>query len=502
MNTVNNWSWPWPQKGQNEELVVKEVLGRISSPYEQTPPPLCYPGTPLSWLKNDGLVNYNLRSLAEQLVSKQLNMIGCHTHGKLVDGNLEFHRGEGGFESIHQIEREVIWMLASVLGGSPNTVDGFFLTGGTSGNLQALFVAREWLRKQIPQTDHSCIKEITADKPNNGVILLTTPASHYSVFKAAEILDIADMQTVKCEKCGYRHMPQYKKGFGGNIALVGMNSHGEMSVDSLKAEYSKWSVMNNRRFIVVATLGTTATGAVDPIPEISEFVTWVNKHTSNRMYLHIDAAFGGMTVPFVNPTYHAAFQNEGVASIVVDGHKMGQLPYTSGIFICRKNMSWDKPNGENGLLESVGRSVEYINGHLDDTLEGSRTAINPILAWAYYRTIGREGQTRYAQECLWHRDELVKLILEKFPGVCDGGNFSPVSILPYSPYVNILPLAINSNWFIPSKMPDYELRSDVLPSNPADPASCPDRKVYKLCVMPHTFKHLQGFVDQLHKLLG
>jgi glutamate/tyrosine decarboxylase-like PLP-dependent enzyme len=83
---------------------------------------------------------------------------------------------------------------------------------------------------------------------------------------------------------------------------------------------------------VVATMGTTATGSVDPLPEI---LVLGEKH---RFRVHADAAYGGYFVLTEILTKDAAraFARMGETdSIVIDPHKHGLQPYGCGCVLFR-----------------------------------------------------------------------------------------------------------------------------------------------------------------------
>jgi glutamate/tyrosine decarboxylase-like PLP-dependent enzyme len=83
---------------------------------------------------------------------------------------------------------------------------------------------------------------------------------------------------------------------------------------------------------VVATMGTTATGSVDPLGEI---LTLSSKH---GFRVHADAAYGGYFVLAGNlgEEARAAFEQIGeVDSIVIDPHKHGLQPYGCGSVLFR-----------------------------------------------------------------------------------------------------------------------------------------------------------------------
>lgn len=66
------------------------------SPYRNSTPPMCYPGT---------LVPEDIAEIAKKTMIEQANLIGTHTHSDV---------GEGGFEYHQQVERDVVFKIASL----------------------------------------------------------------------------------------------------------------------------------------------------------------------------------------------------------------------------------------------------------------------------------------------------------------------------------------------------------------------------------------------------
>jgi len=232
-------------------------------------------------------------------------------------------------------------------------------------------------------------------------------------------------------------------------------------------------------------------GSVDPIAEISRFIEDRESDTDARFYLHVDASFAGFTIPFVAPEHKFGFNVEKVMSMTLDGDKMGRLPYPAGVFLCRK-----------GLMKHVERRADYVAGHRDDTISGSRSALAPVLAWYLYQRDGFEGQREYVQKCLYERDFLVTLVREELPWV---------TVLPCSPWVNFAPMEIPLNpalGAIPEEflqsdlLRGYQLRSGKLPDVASNPNG-KSRTIYKICVMPHLLAadncYIRRFVRDLGK---
>lgn len=438
-----------------------DILRNITSPYEpkDNKVPFCYPGTPLNWSEE-------MVTLAARVLTQQHNLIGIHTLG--VDTHVS---AEGGFESIQRLEAEAIWMLADVVGGNSKTVDGFFCCGATEANTQGLWVGRQWLREH-------------PDPLHRGICILCTPLTHYSIFKASSLLDIGHSGYSNCPQCGIDHVfvPDAE---GTGVALVGMDDQGRMSINELERIFRLKHEEGFRRFLIVATVGTTAMGSTDPIEEIAQYVREVHRTTLAHCYLHVDAAFGGFTVPFLNSERKIGFDLPEVMSMSFDADKMGGLAYPSGVHLCRKN-----------LQRVVGRKVTYLGGSQDGTISGSRTGLAGLMAYILFAMGGKEAQRKYVQECVSARNRLAELISERL-------KWAHIVTIPTE--VNMLPVEFRmKDGKIPSSiekgpiLEGYQLRSDYFQTRASDTQSCP-RVIYKLCIMPHTFPFLESFVNDLQK---
>ncbi len=451
------WDWRWPESGRDQLMLESEVF-KITSPYEEKIPPICYPGTTLSLEKFPNLL---------KLINKQLNAIGTHTNGKMVDENWEPKIGEGGFEVIQRMEAQTLWMISSVMGGSPETTDGYFCGGGTEANLQGMWIGREWLR------EHD-------DSNNKGIVVFTSSLFHYSIAKASEMLDIGSLGYSSCSSCGKDHIVEEEPS-GRGLNIVRVNKNGEMSLPHLEELFHQRYEEGFRRFMVVATAGNYLMGTIDPIKEIGRFIS--SCPADAHFYMHVDASFAGFTIPFIDENFDFAFSVKEVMSVTVDGDKMGRLPYPAGIFLCRK-----------GLMSLVARKVDYVRGSEDNTVSGSRSAIAQVIAWYLYQVEGKSGQREYVESCIKGRDILVSLIKEKLPWV---------NVLPCSPLVNFAPIEVDiQNGEIPDGIIDgngilapYHMRHGFLTT---EPNKCPI-VVYKVCVMPHCLPHFDGFVADIER---
>jgi len=486
--------WCWPMQGSHDIGRVGEIR-HIISPYQLDPPPICFPGA---------LLDPSLMGLAPDILWKQLNAIGTHTRGRNEKDDAEISSAEAGFETIQRMERAAVWMVASMLGGTPADTDGYFCGGGTEGNHMGMWIGREFLNDWMEK------KRLQGDpQPSlQGIAVLCTPMVHYSIFKSLNQLDIlCRFNWRQCDHstpCGWKHLPP--KSGSERLFLVGTDEAGRMDLPSLQMTFDQAYTAGYRSFLVVGTVGTCLTGSVDPIEEMSRLMERMEQTYQVCFYFHVDAAFGGFTVPFLEGSPRIGFDVPRVRSMVVDAHKMGHLPYPAGIFLCRKN-----------LQDNIGMDVAYISGHRDDTFCGSRPSLAPILAYEYYPFLGVEGQRAYVQACIEARDRLLVMIQK-----CFGADSTVVRPLPCSPWTNFLPLEIRiENGAVPNFLKNndpasrakriefrrtahlapWQLRSDGVPSISGHPMSCP-RIAYKLCIMPqHTIPFLKQFVDQLERVV-
>jgi glutamate/tyrosine decarboxylase-like PLP-dependent enzyme len=145
----------------------------------------------------------------------------------------------------------------------------------------------------------------------------------------------------------------------------------------------------------VLTVGTTNLGSVDQIPEISAMLLKLQQEFNIAIYVHVDAAFGGFVLPFLEPEYPFGFQNEAVDSLSVDVHKMGYAPYCSGVFLCRK-----------GFLRYTITKAEYLACHDDSTVCGSRSGAIVAACWMSINILGWNGYSKKLRECMAVREYL------------------------------------------------------------------------------------------------
>ena len=231
------------------------------------------------------------------------------------------HALDGGRAS-SAMELECIAALGEMFGLEQPL--GHLCGGGTMANLEALWVA---------------------GRLHPGKTIVASSQSHYTHSRISEVL-------------------------GLNFAPVAVTPDGCMDVAALEEQLNSGHIGT-----VVATLGTTGAGAVDPLSEILDL------RQKHDFRVHVDTAYGGYfhIASELGPVARKAFDRiSDVDSIVVDPHKHGLQPYGCGCVLFRD------PNV--GAFYKHDSPYTYFSSaelHLGEiTLECSRAGASAVALWA------------------------------------------------------------------------------------------------------------------------
>ena len=190
-----------------------------------------------------------------------------------------------------KMERLLVQWMAGLV-GYPEAAGGDLTSGGSMANLTAIIAARETMGIRARQVESSCIY-MTAD-------------SHHRIDKAIRAAGLADCQR----------------------RLVPMDDHFRMDVPVLQQMILEDRAAGLRPWLLIASAGTTDTGAIDPIDSIAEVAKQYD------LWLHVDAAYGGFFL--LCEEGRNVLRGLGKAhSIVLDPHKGMFLPYGSGAVLVR-----------------------------------------------------------------------------------------------------------------------------------------------------------------------
>ena len=236
------------------------------------------------------------------------------------------HALDGG-RATSAMEKEAVAEIAGMYGWKNYL--GHLCGGGTMANLEALWVAGQL---------------------QPGKKILASEQAHYTHGRISGVLQLP-FESVPCD------------------------ARGRMDVNALAKRVGRGDVGT-----VVATMGTTATGSVDPLPEILAL------RAKPGFRIHADAAYGGYFVLTENLAEDAerAVARIGEAdSIVIDPHKHGLQPYGCGCVLFR--------DPEAGRLYKHDSPYTYFSSaelHLGEiSLECSRPGAAAAALWATQRLL-------------------------------------------------------------------------------------------------------------------
>ena len=183
--------------------------------------------------------------------------------------------------------RAVAWMAQQA--GLPAGADGVLTSGGSVGNLTALLAARQAV------TGRDVWEEgLAGGKP---LAILVPDETHYCVKRAAQILGLG--------KAGIFSIP--------------VDDRFKLRAEALPETFAIAERAGRQVFAVVASAGSTSTGAFDPLEPVGDFCR------ERGLWFHVDGAHGAAAV--LSPKYAHLAAGLGCAdSLVWDAHKMMLLP--------------------------------------------------------------------------------------------------------------------------------------------------------------------------------
>lgn len=335
-----------------------------------------------------------------------------------------------------KIETLAIEKLTAMI-GYPPTSRGHFTSGGTIANIEALIRARTRLAFWLGVGAHANHQQnasfnlfdaahmgwqrareignhpdvsryiytsaspfealqnlrLSFSEPFHGPIILAPASSHYSWKKGAFLLGLGDE----------------------GIWPVELDANARMSIQSLRCQVDKARNEHRPILAIVSIAGSTELGQFDPIDEVQNFIDELATKDHLHIWHHIDAAYGGFfnTIdksdpPFDSKPIASALSGmQRANSITLDPHKLGYVPYSSGVALVR-NPSEYIP---------MASDIPYVQFTSQDpgpyTLEGSRAATGAAATWLTSEVIGLDslGYGRILARTIHTRERLQKKLL-------------------------------------------------------------------------------------------
>jgi aromatic-L-amino-acid decarboxylase len=192
--------------------------------------------------------------------------------------------------------------------GYPAEAAGVLVSGGSAANLTALACARE---AQIGVMDESAV-------------VYMSDQTHSSLARAARAL-------------GFRP---------DQVRVIPTDERARMRIDALQAAIVSDRAGGRTPLVVVANAGATATGAIDPLPEVADLCR------EEGIWFHVDGAYGAFAC-LTDRGREALAGMERADSITLDPHKWLYQPIEVGALLVRDGAA-------------LRRGFEIVPEYLDD----------------------------------------------------------------------------------------------------------------------------------------
>jgi glutamate/tyrosine decarboxylase-like PLP-dependent enzyme len=206
-----------------------------------------------------------------------------------------------------KIEAETVRWIAERVGwtkigagespcSGPHACDGTFTSGGNEANFSALAMA---IAAYFPQSIEDGVASIGAQP-----VIYASSESHHSLDKSAGLLGL------------------------GRKALrrISVDDRAMMNTAELESAIVEDRAAGKRPFCIVATAGTTNSGAIDDIVALADIAK------EHDLWLHVDGAYGAAAV-FSNKHRELVRGIELADSITIDPHKWLSMPFAAGVVL-------------------------------------------------------------------------------------------------------------------------------------------------------------------------
>ena len=264
----------------------------------------------------------------------------------------------------HDFERELILNFGKLYAFPSGNIWGFLSHSGTDSNMHGMYMGRTILHGRTGLMPKAYF----------------TREAHYSV----QILrDLLGMEGVE----------------------ISTLPDGGMDPDDLSLKLAEH---HGQPALVVATLGTTFKGAIDPIDRIREELT------GYQSFLHLDAALFGGYLPYTLHANEVACQSNSnpaklrYDAIAVSCHKFFGFPSPAGLFITTA----DHFEEFNRYFSKI-HNPEYIH-HVPGTITCSRDAVKPAEFYFFSQAQVQAGLANDAESMLRNTDFLLKQMQDEF----------------------------------------------------------------------------------------
>lgn len=267
------------------------------------------------------------------------------------------------------MEEELIKRFGALCGYADP--DGLFISGGSSGNLQAMMIARNLALPALKKEGFNASVRLTA---------FVSEECHYSFEKNANVLGI-----------GMANIHKVKTSVRGQILPLELDSAIEKSFKN-----------GERPFFIGATSGTTVKGAYDPLEEISAVA---QKH---NLWFHVDGSFGGSVL--LSPRLRGLLKGIDKAdSFVCNAHKLMGIPLMCTFFLTKEKGHLLRTNSVSGTDYIYHNDVygEYDLGKFSLQCGRKVDALKIWLTWKYFGDKGFAKKIEHLFDLAGYAEERV-----------------------------------------------------------------------------------------------
>ncbi len=243
--------------------------------------------------------------------------------------------------------------------------DGAFTSGGMTSNLTALTAARE---HALPGARFTGVS-------GRAAAVYCSDESHHSVARAVEVIGLGSQ--------ALRRIPT--------------DDRRKLRVDALREALAADRKAGVIPVAVVATSGTTLTGAIDPLAEIADVCA------EHGVWMHVDGAYGGPAAG-VPSLAHRFTGIDRADSLTIDAHKwLGVQKSCSLVMLSRQGPLEQAFAHDERYMLHAGVAANGV----DRTLEYSRP-VRSLKLWLAFRIYGAETMRRWIEMTAEHAQALAR----------------------------------------------------------------------------------------------
>ena len=260
-----------------------------------------------------------------------------------------------------EIEVETIRHLCKLYGYDESNADGVFTSGGSQSNQTALLLARDYYCNKHLNYD---VKKYGLDEKTSKLRMYTSEISHFSMEKSCHIMGL-----------GYK-----------SVVKVPVDKKKKMDINALRSLIDADLKAGNIPFLIVATVGTTDFGSIDPLEELSQLA-----HEHN-MWLHADAAYGSGVI--MSDKYRDRVSGLKLCdSITVDFHKMFLMPISCSAVLLKDGSTFDALTIHADYLNREEDEEDGYTNLVDKSMQTTRR-FDALKVWMSFQTRGRDGWSK------------------------------------------------------------------------------------------------------------